>query len=474
MVYRFLAIGVLSCATLLTVTTQRSYGQGMNSTVTLTDTRQTDKPGPRDGEAMSTVSSDVPQSPVPENVPHDVSPSSCDEDGQVAHEERVKKIGKNTKPQFYPPALDKSGNAYFASCSGKITAIDSNGNTKWLIQLPNRISSGFVIGQNNALYFSAEDVLYAIDTDGLLKWTFNTDNAIAFPAIVDKQENVYIVTANDNLLYAIRPDGSLYWKVRIDGDVAMQPSITAEGGIYVAVQNKSLYNINPDGKFHWHRRIFSKPLDKSTPISSTDNDVAIDSTPESLTKPINELQGQSIPEALRISRRKPEIEETIPQQTHESAITSFITSTQKGYLPLTVKFLDTSTGEVIDRNWDFGDGTLVNLDRSPVHTYTIPGSYSIRLITKRADMVSTIIKQRYITVLDVHVSNDGESEDDVLDKNNRSPSIATQISTVMGLPISNGGESDAKSNGMLTVPTQIPTISEGRRSIKYFPQKNRK
>lgn len=446
MVYRFLAMGVLSCVTLLTVTPQRSYGQEMNSAVTFTGSRPTDKPGPRVGVPKPIVSGNVPKPSVPKYVPYDVSPPTDGEGGRATREKRVKKMGKNTKPQFYPPALDKSGNAYFASCSGKITAIDPNGNTKWLMQLPGRISTGFTIGQNNTLYFSSDDALYAVDSNGRLKWTFKTDNTIDFPAIVDKQETIYIVTAKDNMLYAIRPNGSLYWKVHIDGDVAMQPSVTAEGGIYVAVQNKSLYVLNPDGKFHWRRRIFSKPLEKPTPASSTDNDVALDSTPVTLTKPVAESQGQSIPEALRISRRKPEIEETMLQRTHESATTSFVASTQKGYAPLRVEFLDTSTGEVIDRYWDFGDGTLVNSDRTPVHTYTIPGNYSICFTTKRMDMVSTIIKNQYITVLDVPMAGSNESEVVVL----------------------------AENKEMQSVPTQITTSSEGRKPIKYFPQKNRK
>ncbi|MBI5308097.1 MAG: PKD domain-containing protein [Planctomycetes bacterium] len=258
----------------------------------------------------------------------------------------------------------------------------------------------------------------------------------------------------------------------------MQPSITAEGGIYVAVQNKSLYVLNPDGKFHWHRRIFSKPLEKPTPASPTGNDVALDSTPETITKPVAESQGRSIPEALRISRRKPEIEETSSQQPQESATTSFAASTQKGYAPLRVEFLDTSTGEVIDRYWDFGDGTLVNSDRTPAHTYTIPGNYSIRFTTKRMDMVSTIIKNQYITVLDVPMAGDNESEAVVLTENKGIPSVPTQISTVNGIPLSNGGESEsvvpAENKGMPAASAQITTASEGRKPIKYFPQKTQK
>ncbi|MEK7804305.1 MAG: PQQ-binding-like beta-propeller repeat protein, partial [Planctomycetota bacterium] len=371
------------------------------------------------------------------------------------------------------------GNAYFASCSGKITAIDPNGDTKWLMQLPGRISTGFTIGQNNTLYFSSDDALYAVDSNGRLKWTFKTDNAIAFPSIVDKQENIYIVTAKDNMLYAVKPEGSLNWKIHIDGDVAMQPSITAEGNIYVAVQDKSLYVLNHDGKFHWRRRIFSKPPEKPTPSPSTGNDVVLESPAETITKPVAESQVQLIPEALRISRKKPEIDETATQQPQESATTAFTSSTQKGYAPLRVEFLDTSTGEVIDRYWDFGDGTLVNSDRTPAHTYIIPGNYSIRFTTKRTDMVSTIVKKQYITVMDASMSNNrGEIESVALAENKAMPPVPTQISTVNGIPISKSGESEsvvpAENKAMPSAPAQITTTSEGRKSIKYFPQRNPK
>lgn len=478
MVYRFLAMGVLSCVTILTAASQRSCGQEAHSAVTLTGAQQIVKPGPRVGVPKSAVFGNVPNQSILKDVSHYDSPPTAGKGGLAARGKRIKKMGKNGKPQFFPPALDKNGNAYFASCSGKITAIDPSGNTKWLMQLPGRISTGFTIGQNTALYFSSDDTLYAVDNNGRLKWTFKTDNAIAFPSIVDKQENIYIVTAKDNMLYAVKPEGSLNWKIHIGGDVVMQPSITGEGRIYVAVQDKSLFVLNPDGKLYWRRRIFSKLPEKSAPSPLTDNDVALDSTSETIKKPVVESHGQPIPEALHISRKKPEIEEALPQQPHESATTAFTASTQKGYAPLRVEFLDTSTGEVIDRYWDFGDGTLVNSDRTPAHTYIIPGNYDIRFTTKRTDMVSTIVKKQYITVLDVPMPNGGETESVAQAENKGIPPVPTQISTVNGIPVSQGGESESavtvENKGIPFASAQITTASEGHKPIKYFPQKAQK
>lgn len=471
-------VGAISCVITLTAASKEIYGQEAHSAVAFTGAQQTAKPGPRIDVSKSTVSGNVLNQSALMSVSHNGLPSTADKDERMVRGKRIKKLGKKSKPQFFPPAVDQNGNVYFASCSGKITAIDPSGNTQWLLQLPGRISTGFSISQNSALYFSSDNTLYAVDNGGRLKWTFKTDNAIAFPAIVDKQENIYIVTLKDNMLYAIRPEGCLKWKVHINGDVAMQPSLTGDDRIYVAAQDKSLSVLNPDGKLRWRRRIFSKPPEKPIPAPPASNGVALDASTETITKPVAESQGQPIPDALRISRKKPEIEETSPQQPHESATTAFTASNQKGYAPLRVEFLDTSTGEVIDRYWDFGDGTLVNSDRTPAHTYIIPGNYDIRFTTKRPDMVSTIVKKQYITVLDAPVSDGGDVKSVAQGESKGAQPVLTQIATINGVPVSKGGEPESvvtpENKRVPSSPSQITTASEGRRPIKYFPQREPK
>jgi PKD repeat protein len=50
----------------------------------------------------------------------------------------------------------------------------------------------------------------------------------------------------------------------------------------------------------------------------------------------------------------------------------------EGRVPLTVNFYDTSRGTITSWDWDFGDGTRSTL-QNPVHTYTAPGEYLVRL-----------------------------------------------------------------------------------------------
>jgi PKD repeat protein len=58
-------------------------------------------------------------------------------------------------------------------------------------------------------------------------------------------------------------------------------------------------------------------------------------------------------------------------------IANFTTNVTSGYVPLTVKFTDTSTNET-GRRWNFRDGDY-SQEKDPVHKYTTAGNYSVIL-----------------------------------------------------------------------------------------------
>ncbi|HWQ64088.1 MAG TPA: PKD domain-containing protein [Methanospirillum sp.] len=59
-------------------------------------------------------------------------------------------------------------------------------------------------------------------------------------------------------------------------------------------------------------------------------------------------------------------------------VAKFSTANNEGSAPLTVRFRDTSVGEISSWKWDFGDGTGIS-DQNPSHTYTKPGNYAASL-----------------------------------------------------------------------------------------------
>lgn len=76
---------------------------------------------------------------------------------------------------------------------------------------------------------------------------------------------------------------------------------------------------------------------------------------------------------------------------------SFTASPQKGEVPLSVQFNDTSAGNVTIWSWDFGDGNTSSA-RNPSHTYFEPGSYSVTLNASNAYGYSSVTLAGYITV----------------------------------------------------------------------------
>lgn len=71
---------------------------------------------------------------------------------------------------------------------------------------------------------------------------------------------------------------------------------------------------------------------------------------------------------------------------------------RSGPVPLTVRFQDFSTGDLIRYYWEFGDGAT-SLEESPTHVYTQEGSYTVKLtITNSTGGVGLVTKTDYITV----------------------------------------------------------------------------
>lgn len=79
---------------------------------------------------------------------------------------------------------------------------------------------------------------------------------------------------------------------------------------------------------------------------------------------------------------------TVANGGGQSSKSTFVTVSQRGQLAagftfevngLNVVFSDTSTGDPVSWQWDFGDGTTSSA-RNPTHSYLATGSYSVRLV----------------------------------------------------------------------------------------------
>ena len=94
---------------------------------------------------------------------------------------------------------------------------------------------------------------------------------------------------------------------------------------------------------------------------------------------------------------------TIPVSTTTSIapvrVVDFTGAPVSGSVPLTVTFDNLSRGDITYRYWDFGDGSPVSIDSSPVHRYKKLGRYTVTLVAGFADgSQQRMVKQNYISV----------------------------------------------------------------------------
>ena len=81
-------------------------------------------------------------------------------------------------------------------------------------------------------------------------------------------------------------------------------------------------------------------------------------------------------------------------------VADFSASPVSGEAPLSVAFIDASTGQPTSWSWDFGDGAT-SLMQNPTHQYAAPGAYTVSLTVVNAGGQDTQTKADYITVSDV-------------------------------------------------------------------------
>ena len=138
-------------------------------------------------------------------------------------------------------------------------------------------------------------------------------------------------------------------------------------------------------------------------------------------------------------------------------VASFSASPTQGLGQLSVSFTDTSTGQITNRFWDFGDGSSTNMTISAfAHPYIEAGSYSVTLTVSGPLGVSTLSRANYIVVSELLLITDIEiSSPDVIISFASSPNQSYQLESTDTLTPANwtAAVSSIPGNGSIVTVT---------------------
>ncbi|NMC28255.1 MAG: PKD domain-containing protein, partial [Syntrophomonadaceae bacterium] len=83
--------------------------------------------------------------------------------------------------------------------------------------------------------------------------------------------------------------------------------------------------------------------------------------------------------------------------TARPAVADFSATPLSGTAPLEVQFSNRTTGDVTSWHWNFGDGST-STEQNPLHTYRLPGSYTVKLTVDGLLGINTLTRAEYISI----------------------------------------------------------------------------
>ena len=104
-------------------------------------------------------------------------------------------------------------------------------------------------------------------------------------------------------------------------------------------------------------------------------------------------------------------------------IADFVVDTNSTCVGSSISFTDSSAGNAISWNWNFGDGTTSNL-QNPTHTYTASGTYDVSLTATASGGSDSETKTGFITV-NASPTVDAGADQDVCDGDSITLSAST-------------------------------------------------
>jgi hypothetical protein len=145
------------------------------------------------------------------------------------------------------PAVDATGNIYFAGADKFFYCLDENGKLKWKFQLGSSSLSSPCITKEGTVVVGCDDGnVYAFNASGANLWKYSLPIGIRSCAATDEQGSIYVTS--DKSLTVLSPTGQLLRTVPAGSDIS--PVVDAKA-VYFIGQNGSPCAYDKAGKLLW-------------------------------------------------------------------------------------------------------------------------------------------------------------------------------------------------------------------------------
>jgi len=90
--------------------------------------------------------------------------------------------------------------------------------------------------------------------------------------------------------------------------------------------------------------------------------------------------------------------DTCQVQVTDLMTADFTCSSTSGFMPITIDFIDNSSGDITSWSWDFGDGSPPSTEQSPSHIYDTAGLFTPSLTVSSPEGSDTQVRPDYISI----------------------------------------------------------------------------
>ena len=323
------------------------------------------------------------------------------------------------------PTIDIDGNVYYTDYS-KLNSLNETGSQRWSFESYATLFCSPSIDRNGNLYLADNEYAYCLNKSGELIWDFYDPYGYIYTPPVILNDGTILICSSAGI-YGINTNSCGY------------PNVNWPTPLYNLFNTSALGNEqNPEARFSASKKRITAP----DTIQFTDASIGeIDSwqwdfgdgNTSTEENPLHTYQdtGKYTVRLVVVSGGQTDtvIYSDYIWVEKQNLVANFEADITNGEIPLTVNFNDLSEGKIENWLWNFGDGSVSDV-QYPVHIFESPDTFTVSLVVNGYGASDTLTKENYIVCTTLLSAGDISNSKKII----LYPNPVSSMLTIGGLP----------------------------------------